>query len=116
MRANRIAKAFNVLRDAIQHDPSYAHVWHCNIAMSCYDAGANREVANEAANRCMTLLFGATGFLSYSEHDHLHQAIDDLQQTRQDLRELCETVLDWDTDFDVNLARDFLLKYGWRQP
>lgn len=61
MSHNKIEKAFNVLKDAIQNDPSYAYAWHCNIAMSCYDAGANREVAKDAANRCMTLVFGVTG-------------------------------------------------------
>jgi len=44
---------------------SYAHSWHCNIAMACYDAcaspglphGEGHKKANEAASRFMKLCF-----------------------------------------------------------
>jgi hypothetical protein len=71
-----IMKALRVLRQAMSEDPSdpcsYAHSWHCNIAMMCYDAiedgklDMNWEgqeldslsIGNDAASRFMKLLFG----------------------------------------------------------
>lgn len=70
--SNEIAEAMKVLKQAmIDDDPSeggsYAHSWHCNIAMMCYDAirEAAEEVpheqahliGNEAASRFMKLCF-----------------------------------------------------------
>jgi hypothetical protein len=69
-------EAFDVIKKAmIDDDPSeagsYADSWHCNIAMSCYDAimAENKElsglahedthkIANDAASRFMKLCFG----------------------------------------------------------
>lgn len=71
--SNEIAEAMKVLKQAmIDDDPSeggsFAHSWHCNIAMMCYDAirEADEEVSheqayligNEAASRFMKLCFG----------------------------------------------------------
>ena len=67
-----VEQAMNVLKEAFESDPSYAHSWHCNIAMSCYDAihddvpiGPNftkhdeaHRVGNDAASRFMKLAFG----------------------------------------------------------
>lgn len=74
--SKEIAKAFNIIKqEMINDDPSkpgsYAHSWHCNIAMMCYDAmiaewgdeAASmihddlRNVANDAASRFMKLCF-----------------------------------------------------------
>ena len=74
---SEVEKALAVIRQAmIDDDPrklgSYAHAWHCNIAMMCYDAikdgklGVNHEteildthaVCNDAASRFMRLSFG----------------------------------------------------------
>ena len=68
--------AMDTLRQAMKADPDYAHSWHCNIAIMCYDAiGAAREkvpgataddtqahidahsVGNDAASRFMELCF-----------------------------------------------------------
>jgi len=67
------AEAFEVIKKAMigdnPSDPgSYAHVWHCNIAMMCYDAMGDEAVshlnhedshriANDAASRFMKLCF-----------------------------------------------------------
>lgn len=70
--SEEIAKAMAVIKQAmIDDDPekhgSYAHSWHCNIAMACYDAmhdadtafGHNQrhKVANDAASRFMKMCF-----------------------------------------------------------
>ena len=70
------AEAFNVIKQAMIDDEpskpgSYAHSWHCNIAMACYDAirasdfieddGLQHDdallVSNEAASRFMKICF-----------------------------------------------------------
>ena len=68
------AEAFEVIKQAmIDDDPSkpgsYAHSWHCNIAMMCYDAIIDEykgdaidhsrihRVSNEAASRFMVMLW-----------------------------------------------------------
>jgi len=74
--SNEIEEAMRVLTQAMIDDApedkgSYAHSWHCNIAMACYDAmhGAEKQslsetshiwrhkVANDAASRLMKLCF-----------------------------------------------------------
>ena len=68
--SNEIEKAMNVLKQAMIDDTpsekgSYAHVWHCNIAMACYDPMMQTEgdghdrhaIANDAASRFMKLCF-----------------------------------------------------------
>ena len=74
--SNEIEKAMNVLKqamidDGVEEKGSYAHVWHCNIAMACYDAMHSvdkqslsesdhdwrHKVANDAASRFMKLCF-----------------------------------------------------------
>ena len=73
MKKTKIAKAFDTIRCAMINDGpgepgSYAHSWHCNIAMMCADAmcadatvsmaweDAHR-IGNEAASRFMKLCF-----------------------------------------------------------
>jgi len=68
-----IENAFDVIKEAMEKDSpsekgSYAHSWHCNIAMMVYDSimdeakFTNRELAhkigNDAASRFMKLCFG----------------------------------------------------------
>ena len=70
--SDEIQKAMQVIKDAMVKDKpedkgSYAHSWHCNIAMMCYDSirEAADEISheqahligNEAASRFMKLLF-----------------------------------------------------------
>jgi len=71
-----VAEAFEVIKKAMIDDNpseggSYAHVWHCNIAMMCHDAISDaqleidrecqsispRKVGNDAASRFMRLCF-----------------------------------------------------------
>tara|TARA_R110002096_G_scaffold200377_1_gene384257 strand:+ start:128 stop:373 length:246 start_codon:yes stop_codon:yes gene_type:complete len=73
---NSVHEAMEVIKQAMIDDNpieqgSYAHVWHCNIAMMCHDAikdgqlDINHEneqidahyVANDAASRFMKLCF-----------------------------------------------------------
>ena len=78
--SDKIAEAMEVLRQAMIDDNpselgSYAHAWHCNIAMMCYDAIKAHDVelfdmdsaemshedahkvGNDAASRFMKLCF-----------------------------------------------------------
>ena len=76
MNDNKVQEAFEVIKQAMKDDNpseagSYAHSWHCNIAMMCYDAISEAEcnikrqcdgidaykVANDAASRFMKLCF-----------------------------------------------------------
>ncbi len=72
MMNDEVAEAFAVIKQAMIDDNpseqgSYAHSWHCNIAMMCHDAmfDANiacapfrrHKVANDAASRFMKLCF-----------------------------------------------------------
>jgi hypothetical protein len=70
-RFSKVPESFQNIKDAmIADDPSalgsYAHGWHCNIAMAVYDSfehidkiSKNRkhEIGNEAASRFMKILF-----------------------------------------------------------
>ena len=60
-----------MIDDKPSEEGSYAHSWHCNVAMSCYDAimreqdsrctlahGMAHRIANDAASRFMKLCFG----------------------------------------------------------
>ena len=70
-----VKRAFEVIKaamvaDAPEEPGSYAHGWHCNIAMMCIDAirdtemdhnvkyEAIHDVGNDAASRFMKLCFG----------------------------------------------------------
>jgi hypothetical protein len=74
--SKEIENAIEVLKQAMIDDGpselgSYAHAWHCNIAMACYDAiedakldinSKSKEldshyIGNDAASRFMKLLF-----------------------------------------------------------
>ena len=73
LMSKEIAEAMAVIKQAMIDDGpgesgSYAHRWHCNIAMMCYDAiraseknalghNTTREIANDAASRFMKLCF-----------------------------------------------------------
>jgi len=62
-------EAFEMLKAAMQDDSGYAHGWHCNIAMMCYDAMHAADIvdencvdeihstSNDAASRFMKLCF-----------------------------------------------------------
>ena len=66
-----IRDAFNKIKTEMEKDSevsgSLAHAWHCNIAMSCYDAmdndvvgcseGIQMNIANDAASRFMKKCF-----------------------------------------------------------
>jgi len=68
--ANEIEQAMETLkRHMVDTEPgSYAHGWHCNIAMMCFDAigkdlhdvdfGTAHKIGNDAASRFMKLCFG----------------------------------------------------------
>jgi hypothetical protein len=74
--SKEIAEAMAVIKQAMIDDGpselgSYAHGWHCDIAMACYDAIITEwessadmipidchQVANDAASRFMKLCFG----------------------------------------------------------
>jgi hypothetical protein len=68
-----VPEAFEIIKQAmIKDEPekpgSYAHSWHCNIAMMCHDvlvehgisSNNAREIGNETASRFMKLCFGVT--------------------------------------------------------
>ena len=67
MNEKKVAEAFEVIKQAMIDDNpgepgSYAHSWHCNIAMACYDSlnGTTewrRKVSNAAATRFMKICF-----------------------------------------------------------
>jgi len=63
-------QAFDALKQALTDDPSFAHSWHCNLAMSFYHAMPETQtqrveqahkdrhtIANEGATRFMQLCF-----------------------------------------------------------
>ena len=60
-----IERAIEVLSNAFKNDPDFAHTWHCNIAMACYDAMGDslmgndlaHKISNEAASRFMKQAF-----------------------------------------------------------
>ena len=65
--STEIEKAMKVLTEAMQDTElgSYAHSWHCNIAMSVYDECTTdishddaHRIGNDAATRFMKLCFG----------------------------------------------------------
>ena len=68
--SDKTKEAFETIKQAMIDDGpsepgSYAHSWHCNIAMMCYDAMMQSEgdghdhhaIANDAASRFMKLCF-----------------------------------------------------------
>jgi len=76
MNDNKVQEAFEVIKQAMKDDNpseagSYAHSWHCCIAMMCNDAICEAErnikrqcdgidaykVANDAASRFMKVCF-----------------------------------------------------------
>lgn len=72
MLAQKLAEAtktnpFDELAKRLRDDPDYAHSWHCNIAMMCYDAIMEfdsetlhedaHKIGNDAASRFMKLCF-----------------------------------------------------------
>jgi len=69
---NSVKNAMDVIKQSMIDDipskkGSYAHGWHCNIAMMCYDAILDKDksvghtmaykMGNEAASRFMKLAF-----------------------------------------------------------
>ncbi len=71
MEQEKVSEAFETIKQAMVDDNpgepgSYAHSWHCNIAMAFYDAwGPSSEehmtihkVSNDAASRFMKTCFG----------------------------------------------------------
>ena len=76
IKNDKVKEAFENIKQAMVDDNpskqgSYAHSWHCNIAMMCYDAISEAEcnikresdgidaykVGNDAASRFMKLCF-----------------------------------------------------------
>jgi len=72
--SNEIKEAMDVIKKAMEDDKpedkgSYAHSWHCNLAMAFYDAipdspavwkiddGEKHRICNEGATRFMKLCF-----------------------------------------------------------
>ena len=67
--SNEIQEAMKVIKQAMDEEGgepgTYAHGWHCNIAMMCYDAilahddqvDFAHKVGNDAASRFMKLCF-----------------------------------------------------------
>jgi hypothetical protein len=51
-------EAVSRLSKALRDDLDYAWGWHCNVAMTAFDAGCPHDVANEGAARFMQLLAG----------------------------------------------------------
>lgn len=64
-----IASAFDILKQAMHAYHAYAWTWHCNIAMSAYDAGCGHWIANQAAARFMHMAFeiDVTPFPEYQD-------------------------------------------------
>ena len=71
MDSEKVKEAFETIRQAMVDDEpekpgSYAHSWHCNVAMMCHDAirgfGIDADhahrIGNDAASRFMKLCFG----------------------------------------------------------
>lgn len=85
---SEVEKALAVIRQAMIDDGpsklgSYAHAWHCNIAMMCYDAIKDAQaklgeggftdahaVGNDAASRFMKLCFGVETTNNPKEQDN----------------------------------------------
>ncbi len=68
-RNTEISKAFDVLKQAMHEDQAYAWSWHCNLAMSAFDAGTPHDIANQGAVRFMQLAFGVdtSAFKEYKD-------------------------------------------------
>lgn len=71
MKSEKIKEAMDTIKQAMIDDNpeepgSYAHSWHCNIAMTVYDVlsengvdnDSAHEIGNDAATRFMRLCFG----------------------------------------------------------
>ncbi len=69
-KSKNLKKAFETLKQAMIDDPEqggYAHSWHCNIAMMCFDAILTNDdefnheqahkIGNDAASRFMRICF-----------------------------------------------------------
>ena len=68
-QSSKIGDALEVIKQAMIDDNpskpgSYAHSWHCNLAMAYYDSAPKtmdcdeaHKIGNEAASRFMKLLF-----------------------------------------------------------
>lgn len=54
--AEPVAQAMQTVTAAMRADPGYAWSWHCNIAMAYVDAGGDRTIGNQGAERFMRLL------------------------------------------------------------
>jgi hypothetical protein len=55
--ASPCGEALNITGSAMRDDPYYAWTWHCNVAVSMMDEGAQHDAANAAAARFMRLAF-----------------------------------------------------------
>ena len=67
---NEVEKAMKVIKNAMESEGpselgSYAHSWHCNIAMAVYDncpkdigSETAHAIGNDAATQFMKLCFG----------------------------------------------------------
>ncbi len=70
-KEDEIKKAFDVIKTAMNNDPSYAWSWHCNIAVSQQDVGVSHKVSNEGAALFMQIAFGIdTNKFNKQENDN----------------------------------------------
>lgn len=70
LRSLHIRWAYGTLSRAMQKDPSYAKVWHANIAMPIYDASGGR-IEPATANRLATVLMRHL-FATNTSHPYEH--------------------------------------------
>ena len=76
MKEITIEQAMNRLEKAMKDEPDYAYVWHCNIAIACYDECTSdishedaHRIGNSVATRFMKLCFDADTKLGMLEGD-----------------------------------------------
>lgn len=69
LRSLHIRWAYGTLSRAMQKDPSYAQVWHANIAMPIYDASGGR-IEPATANRLATVLMRHLFAANHNTYEH----------------------------------------------
>ena len=62
-----VEQAISRLSDEVRSDDAYAWTWHCNLAVSAYDAGLEGNACDEAARRFMHALFGYSSYPDLNE-------------------------------------------------
>ena len=67
LKLNNVKDAMDVVETAIKEDDCYAYSWMCNLSMSMQDAGCDRAIANDGAERFMYTAFGSR--LTFAVYD-----------------------------------------------